>query len=352
MILGGPCLQERTAADRPGPVKYVPASAEPGPGDVLDGRFVLTDMISRGGMATVFKAQDLENSDKTVAVKIPHWNYESHIAYSARFQREEEIGSQLNHPYVLKFVPLTGRRSRPYLVTEYLRGCTLFDLLSTFRVFPEKDALAIASLVCEALQYLHENGVTHRDLKPENIMICHDGTIRLMDFGISRAAESRRITFIGFAPGTPHYMAPERVNCKRGDARTDIYSLGAMLYEMLTGTPPFHDDDPLVIMNARVTGDPPAPRCLNSRLSPQTEEIVLHAMDRDPAQRYPTAAAMKAELDTPENIDVTGRCNRLQESTLWRRGMRKVRYVALWCLLPVLVQVIAFLLLWHHLSRK
>jgi serine/threonine protein kinase len=202
------------------------------------------------------------------------------------------------------------------------------------------------------LQYLHEHGVVHRDLKPENIMMCQDGTLRLMDFGISKGADSRRLTFVGFAPGTPHYMAPERVNGRRGDARTDIYSLGAMLYEMLTGTIAFSDEDISVIMNARVAGDPEPPRKLNPEISPQTEEIVLQAMERNPAGRYATAAAMKAALEAPERVVLTGRRDRLKISTPSRRRWRTIRKVAFWTLVPVAAQVLLFFLLWHHLSKK
>jgi len=147
---------------------------------------------------------------------------------------------------------------------------------------PEKDALKLASRVCEALAHMHEHGVVHRDLKPQNIMICYDGTIKIMDFGIAKAQEGRRITFTGFTPavGTPDYMAPEQVRGKRGDERTDIYSLGAMLYEMVVGLTPFsgENENLFVIMNARVTGDPEAPHKRNPNITPQVEEIVLHAM--------------------------------------------------------------------------
>ena len=169
-------------------------------------------------------------------------------------------------------------------MTEYLRGCTLAHLLKAMRPLPEKDALKIASLLCEALQYLHDQGVTHRDLKPQNVMVGCDGSIRLLDFGLAKSNELRRVTFAGLTPtmGTPDYMAPEQVQGKRGDARTDIYSLGAMLYEMLTGETPFDGDNSLAAMNARVLGDPEPLRTLNPTISPQAEEIVLHAMERDP----------------------------------------------------------------------
>ncbi len=313
------------------------------PGYTLDKRFLILETISRSGMATIFKATDL-NTKETVAVKVPLMEFESDPGFYSRFQREEEIGNRLNHPYILKFIPVEEEhRSRPYIVTEYLHGYTLSHLLNSVRPMPEKDAIKIASFVCEALAHMHENGVIHRDLKPQNIMICYDGTIRIVDFGIARAAEGRRITFAGFTPavGTPDYMAPEQVKGKRGDARTDIYSLGAMLYEMAVGVVPFDGDNPFAVMNARVTGDPVAPRKRNPKLSPQVEEIILHAMEREPGNRYPSAAAMKADLDNPVSVQLTGRCDRLQTPTAWKRGAKK----ALWITLAVSVPIVVFLLL-------
>jgi serine/threonine protein kinase len=321
------------------------------PGSVLDGRFAITELISDGGMGAIFKARDLENDGNFVAVKIPHANVEMDIGLYSRFQREDEIGGELNHPSVLRFFPV-AQKSRLYIVTEFLTGTTLFHVLRQRRRLPEKEALSIAARICDALHYLHERGVVHRDLKPENIMLCEDGSLRLMDFGISKGAASRRLTFAGFAPGTPHYMAPERVDGKRGDGRTDIYSLGAMLYEMLTGKIAFNDEDITVILNSRVAGDPEPPRNLQPEISPQAEDIVLHAMDRNPAQRYQTAAAMQADLEAPERVKLTGRRDRLKISTPARRRWRMIRKVAFWTLVPLAAQVLLFFLLWHHLSRK
>jgi serine/threonine-protein kinase len=333
----------------PGNGKMSPAG-EFGPGSLLDGRFAITEMICNGGMAALYKANDLQNGGRVVAIKIPHRTAEADPALFSRFQTEEKIGGELDHPSILKFFPVKNK-SRMYLVMEYLDGRTLFQLLRERRALPEGEALALAGRICEPLQYLHERGILHRDLKPENIMLCHDGTMRLMDFGIARLAHARRMTFIGFAPGTPHYMAPERVNGRRGDARTDIYSLGAILYEMLTGVIPFNDEDITAIMNARVTGDPESPRRLNPKISPHAEEIVLQAMERDPDKRHPTAAALKAALDEPVKVELTGRCDRLEPSTPFRRGLRKARTIALWAVAPVAVQVLLFFLLWHYLTR-
>jgi len=209
----------------------------------------------------------------------------------------------------------------------------------------------LAARICDALQYLHEHNILHRDLKPENIMLCDDGSIRVMDFGIAHWPGARRMTFIGFAPGTPHYMAPERIKGKRGDARTDIYSLGAMLYEMLTGVIAFNHEDITFIMDSRVTGDPEAPRKVHPAISEHAEEIVLHAMERDPEKRYQTAAAMKAELEVPESVTLTGKCHRLETSTPCRRRWPKIRSVALWILIPLAAQIAGFLLLWHHFAK-
>src|SRR5215467_5331323 len=233
---------------------------------------------------------------------------------------------------------------------EYLEGQTLSELLKNIKPLPEPDAVKIASHVCTALAYMHQQGVVHRDLKPQNIMLCNDGSIRIMDFGIARAENSRRLTFVGFTPamGTPDYMAPEQVRGSRGDARTDIYSLGAILYETATGETPFGGDSAYVIMNARVTGDPAAPRKVNPKLTPVLEEIILHAMERDPKRRYQSAAEMKRELDDYESVEMTDRCTRLQAPQIWKSRFRWVPMV----LVFVALQVLVFLLLLLYFRKK
>jgi serine/threonine-protein kinase len=322
-------------------------------GDTLDGRFRITEVLSISGMGCIFKAEDIQNGSALVAVKVPHLHYESDPGFFSRFQREERIGLELNHPFILRFIPVPGQKSRPYIVTEYLSGCTLDHLLQATRPLPEKDALKIGSRLCEALQYLHDHGIIHRDLKPQNVMICRDRTIRIMDFGIARDDRSRRITHVGNTPtmGTPDYMAPEQVKGKRVDKRTDIYNLGALLYEMLTGAVPFPNENPWAALNARVTGDPVALRKVNPDLSPQAEEIVLHALQRNPADRYSSARAMKAELDSVEQVRVTGLCDRLREPAAWKPGLLErplVLAAALLSPLAVGILVMLFLLLHRH----
>ena len=307
------------------------------PGDTIDGRFEIEDVISRSGMASLFKAKDLETK-RTVAVKIPYMQLESDPNSFARFQREEEIGELLNHPNILKFIKVPNK-SRPYIVTEYLEGKPLSTVLNEVRPLPIQDAVQIASYICGALAHMHENKVVHRDLKPQNIMICDDGTLRIIDFGIAKSTEMRRLTFAGFTPamGTPDYMAPEQVKGKRGDERTDIYSLGAVLYEMTTGSVPFEGPNPFIVMNSRITGDPVAPRKLNPEIPEALEEIILHAMEREPHRRYHSAAAMKAELDDPETVKLTGRHHQLVSPRIWKARWQGSRLIILSAILPLLL---------------
>jgi len=328
---------------QPEPVKS--SGYELQPGQTLDDRFLLTETISRSGMATIFKATDLLTKEE-VAVKVPFLQFESDPGFYSRFAREGAIGEKLHHPYLLRFIPVEYR-SRPYLVTEYLRGYTLAHLLKSVSPMPEKDALRIASRICEALAYMHGEGVIHRDLKPQNVMICFDGTIRILDFGIAKST-GRRFTFSGFTPamGTPEYMAPEQVKGKRGDERTDLYSLGAMLYEMTVGALPFASEngDVFVAMNARVTGDPLAPRKQNRQLSEQVEEIILHAMEREPRNRHASAPALQEELDHPEKVELTGRWRRLQAPVPWKRYLKSGSLLAV-VLLAILIGFIELILL-------
>jgi serine/threonine protein kinase len=323
-------------------------------GRILDGRFRLIEQIGRGGMSTVHKAEDLQDGNRTVVVKMPLPIFSSGVGAWSIFQREEEIGRLLEHPSILRFLPATtGDRRRSYVVTEYVPGRTLAERLDDQRPLPESEALRIASQLCEAVDHLHGRGFVHYDIKPANVMLCPDGTIRLIDFGLAHAALSGRFTLNGPPPavGSSDYVAPEQIRRRRGRKSVDIYGVGALLYQMLTGRVPFAGDDPFVVASARTLGDPAAPRALNSQLSAQAEEIVLRALRRDPADRYPSVAAMKAELDDPEGVTVSGLCDLLEPVTRGRRIRRLVSHVFLVGVLPVVSQVLLFLLLWQHFTH-
>ena len=324
-------------------------SSDPGPGKVLDGRFEITDLVARSNMASIFKAND-RKTGQSVAIKMPLMALESDIAGFERFQREEEIGARLNHPAILKVIKVEEPKSRPYLVMEFLEGKTLAEVINKRKTLSEGEAMAYASQICDALEYLHQNGITHRDMKPQNIMVCKDGSLRLFDFGIARVEAARRLTFVGLTPalGTPDYISPEQVKGKRGDHRSDIYSLGAILYELVTGATPFQGESPYVVMNARITGDPEAPRKLNPEMNPALEEIILHALERDPKKRYQSAIDMKRELDDLSKVEITHRDQRLRAPQPWKGKS----HTALMIGGIVLLQVILFLALYLLLSRK
>ena len=293
------------------------------PGQRLD-QYELLDVIARGGMATVFRARDTENG-RMVVVKVPYLQYESDIVFHERFLREEKIGQRLDHPAIIK-VLRPQEKSRVYLVMEHVEGERLSERLQRERRLPVATAVAFAIQIADVLVYLHEHNVVHRDLKPENIMILPDGKIKLMDFGIAMDTTLRKITWSGLSQtmGTPDYMAPEQIKGRRGDTRTDIYSLGVILYEMLTGEVPFSGKNVYAAMRAKMQDDPTPPRRLRADISPQLEEIILHALERNPNDRFESALKFREALAHPESVVMTNRAARQRtQSTMavWFRRM-------------------------------
>jgi serine/threonine protein kinase len=328
-------------------VEATSLSAEPRPGDVVDGRFAILEAIGHGGMASVFKATDTETGG-LVALKIPHIALERDSVFRERFQREIEIGRLLNHPAIVRIVPVE-RPTRPYLAMEFLEGQTLWDRMRHERPLPIDEALAISRQLCDALEHMQERQVFHRDLKPTNVMLCRDGSLRIMDFGVALTAAARRLTLAGAKGiGTPEYMAPEQVRGRRGDHRADVYSLGAMLYEMTTGRRPYDEQpDMYSLTKARLVGDPVAPRVYNPSLSAAVEEIVLHALARDPDDRYPGAADLRADLDCPNRATMTGRAARLRPVSLRSQAWVVAGFVVAALAAPVLLFFLLLMLLRH-----
>jgi len=319
--------------------------AEPQPGDVLDGRFSILELIGHGGMASVFKAADL-HAGGVVALKIPFVHLERDSVFRERFQREIDIGRILNHPAIIRIVPVEPP-SRLYLAMDYLEGQTLWDRMRHERPLPIDEALCIARQLCDALEHMQRHQVFHRDLKPTNVMLCRDGSVRIMNFGVAITAASRRLTLAGAKGiGTVEYMAPEQVRGRRGDHRADIYSLGAILYEMTTGHRPYDEQPDMYTMTkARLVGDPLAPRTYNPSLSPAVEEIVLHALARDSHDRYRNAAYLRADLECPDRVIVTGRVARLRRVKVRSQAWVITQLVIASLLAPVaLFFVLRFLL--------
>ena len=291
-------------------------------GENLD-QYKLTEVIARSGMASIFKAID-QIDGKTVAIKVPYMQFESDVVFYGRFQREEEVGRRLNHPGIVK-VLTPRKKSRMYIAMEYIEGESLRSIMRTENGLPTEQALGLARQIAETLVYMHGEGVVHRDLKPENMLVTADGQTKVMDFGIALDESARRLTWSGLSStiGTPDYMAPEQVSGRRGDVRTDIYSLGTILYEMLTGHLPYSGPNVYNVMRSKTAEDPQPPTAFKHDLDPHLEEIVLHAIERNPRDRYASAAQMLEDLRDPSRVVPQNRAQHLHPRSLAMQQLRR-----------------------------
>jgi len=270
-------------------------------GEKID-QYQLTELLARSGMASIFKGIDTE-SGATVALKIPHVQFESDIVFSQRFEREVEVGQRLDHPHIVKVLK-PKEQTRVYLPMEFVEGTSLRAMLKEREPLPTEKALDIARQVLDAVEYLHSQGVVHRDIKPENILVTPDGQAKILDFGIALVASERRLTWTGFSNtlGTPDYMAPEQVRGRRGDPRTDVYAVGLMLYEMLTCNLPYDSPNPRALLRAKTSEEPRPPSYYVPGFDPSLEAIILRAIERDPRDRYGSAKQMLADLRNPSAV--------------------------------------------------
>jgi serine/threonine-protein kinase len=311
-------------------------------GDTLD-HYRLDKMVARSGMSTLYKATDLKDG-KQVAIKIPHEELEADPILLERFKREAEIGQELDHPGLVKTCDGEAR-SRNYMVIEWVDGRLLRAILNREQRLPIERAVKLTLAICDALDYMHKHGVVHRDLKPENIMVDEQDRIKLIDFGIAMKEDARRLTYAGPSPllGTPDYISPEQVKGQRGDQRSDIYALGIMFYEMLTGQTPFSGPNPLAVMNERLLADPRPARKLMPEISPELQEILNRALEREPRHRYATASEMAWELEHQEQVGVEEN-HRTALHGLHLPGMRKMLLYAGLVLVPLVLFALMLLL--------
>lgn len=318
------------------------------PGDRLD-HYELESIVATSGMATVFRGRDLRTGQQ-VAIKVPHPEVESDPTMFDRFRREEEIGTRIDHPGVMK-VFANPDRSQVYMVMEWLDGRLLRQVLNDEKRLPVERAVKLTVGICEALEHVHANGVVHRDLKPENIMVSDDDEIHLIDFGIAASAGARRLTFAHFSQsmGTPDYISPEQVRGKRGDARSDIYALGVMLYEMLTGAVPFTGPNPFAVMNDRLLNQPVPPREIEPSITPQLQEILYRALEREPKNRYASAREMAHDLLHQDEVGIAERPDAEQWKTRRSPERRRMLLYAGLALIPLLLFGLLLLVSRHHL---
>src|SRR5271156_4592126 len=263
---------------------------------VFSGRYELTHMVARGGMAQVYRARD-RLLDRPVALKVLFPELSVDRAFVERFRREAQAAANLSHPNIVPVFDWGEDGGTYFIVMEFIDGRPLSAILRTAGPLHPDRAAEITGDVALALDYAHDHGVIHRDVKPGNVLITDEGQVKVTDFGIARALNTdESLTQTGAVMGTATYFSPEQAEGIGVDARSDIYSLGVVLFEMVTGRPPFLGDTPVAVASKHVRDHPPAPRELNPAIPPTFEAIILKAMAKDPAHRYTTAEDLRADL--------------------------------------------------------
>jgi serine/threonine-protein kinase len=272
-----------------------------------NGRYVLQHLLGQGGMASVHLALD-NVLGRPVAIKTLHTELGRESSFRERFRREAQAVARLQHTNIVTVYD-SGEEvtpdgaTIPYIVMEYVEGQSLRDVLNQsiaeHGAMPTEQALKITAAVLAALDVSHDQGLVHRDIKPGNVMVNTKGVVKVMDFGIARAMQSgvTSMTQTGMVVGTPQYLSPEQALGKSVDARSDLYSVGCMLFELLTGQLPFDGDSPFSIAYKHVQEEPPAPSSLNRAVTPAVDALVARALRKDPSHRFPTAEAMREEAE-------------------------------------------------------
>jgi len=264
-------------------------------GKVIGHQYEILDRISEGGMSTVFTARRLVDG-QIIALKILREQYATDIEFVERFQREAKAVSELTHPHMVRVYDSGNDGDVHYIAMEYIEGANLKELLRTRGRLEPEAAIGIVAQVCEALEFAHDHGIVHRDIKPQNILLTHDGQVKVTDFGIARAASAATITQTGTVLGSVQYLSPEQARGAIVGRAADIYGLGVVLYEMVTGQLPFAGDSPVAIAIKHIHQMPPRPRALVPILPARLEGIILHAIAKSPYDRYRSAGEFRSDL--------------------------------------------------------
>ncbi len=265
-------------------------------GKKLDGRYEISELIGMGGMADVYKAIDIID-DKVVAVKILKNEFAENEEFLRRFRNESKAIAVLSHPNIVKVLDVGFTDKIQFIVMEYIDGITLKEYIEQEGVLRWKDCVHFTIQILRALQHAHDRGIVHRDIKPQNIMLFTDGTIKVMDFGIAKFAREEGKSITDKAIGSVHYISPEQARGDLTDDKSDIYSVGVMMYEMLTGKKPFDGDNAVAIALMHMQNEPEMPGNINPNIPVGLQEIFLHAMEKDSSKRYQSAAEMIKDID-------------------------------------------------------
>ncbi|HWE64772.1 MAG TPA: protein kinase, partial [Chloroflexota bacterium] len=262
---------------------------------VINSRYRLLRVLGEGGMARVYEAEDLRLG-RRVAVKVLLPQFTNDPEFLRRFEQEARLAASLSHPNVVGVFDVGQEGQLHYIVMELVDGQTLKDAITTTRPFPVAEALRIAIEVCAALSAAHARGMVHRDIKPQNILLTADGQVKVADFGIARRGANTALTQTGTVLGSVHYLSPEQARGQEAGPRSDLYSLGVTLFEMLTGRLPFNAENPIAIAMQHVQNAPPLPRQFNRAIPPALEALILRLMAKNPNDRFADAASVIAAL--------------------------------------------------------
>lgn len=262
---------------------------------ILDNRYEILEQVGGGGMALVYRARDIY-LNRIVAIKILREQLTSDEEFVSRFRREAQAVASLSHTNIVSIYDVGHSGQTYYLVMEMVEGRNLKELIKENGPFPIDKAIAIAKQICDALEHAHEHQIIHRDIKPHNIIITKDGVVKVTDFGIARAVSTATVTHSGNIMGSVHYFSPEQARGEIADEKSDIYSLGVVIYEMLTGELPFVGESPISVALKKIQNDPLSPRRINSQIGEALEKVILIAMDKDPKKRFKSADDLRANL--------------------------------------------------------
>ena len=265
-------------------------------GKRLDGRYEIIEIIGVGGMAVVYKAFD-NIDNRIVAVKILKDEYLTNEEFRRRFKNESKAIAVLSHPNIVRVFDVSYGDRLQYIVMEYVEGITLKEYIEQQGKIDTREAVYFVTQILRALQHAHDKGIVHRDIKPQNIMLISDGTIKVTDFGIARFSRSETKTMTEQAIGSVHYISPEQAKGSVTDSKSDLYSVGVVLYEMLTGQLPFQADNTVSVALMHLQKEPLRPRQINPNIPVGLEQIILRAMQKNPNDRYQSASEMLVDID-------------------------------------------------------
>lgn len=264
-------------------------------GTTLGGRYELIEIVGEGGMSTVFKARD-KILDRIVAVKVLKDEFSKDKGFVEKFKTEALSAASISHPNIVNIYDVGQEKDVHYIVMEYVDGTTLKDIIRKRAPLPVNEAVDMAIMICDGVHHAHEKGIIHRDLKPHNILITEQGMVKVADFGIARAVSAGTITYGNNIVGSVHYFSPEQARGEVINRTTDIYSIGCILYEMVTGKVPFDAESPITVALRHIHDAPPSPREKNPDIPAALESIIFRAMEKVPARRFQTAQDMRNAL--------------------------------------------------------